>query len=333
MFRLDGIAINAVGEAIPACQVFVCTQPNSIDPNSPSIPPSPLAAIFADAAGTIPLANPVVVDGNGNYFFYAATGTYTLVYFDPYSRIPTLVFPDQQVVTQGGGSVNSVGQTVPDGLAVSGSPVTSSGTLAIVYTSDWGPGVLLIGPPSGVPGLPSRRRLTAADIAGLAGGVSSVNASVTPGALFTALFAGGPITSSGVLALSFDFNPQQANTFLCGPASGGLGAVTARKQVPLDLPAGAVVPFSSNPIFNGAASLGFITTLTGNVATPTFVGGAIGHVYTFAIKQDGAGAHTFAWPANVIGGGTVDPSPNSTNVQSFFFDGTNLLPTGNMISF
>ena len=43
------------------------------------------------------------------------------------------------VVTGGGGSgtVTSVGMTVPTGLSVSGSPVTSSGTLAVTYTAGY----------------------------------------------------------------------------------------------------------------------------------------------------------------------------------------------------
>jgi hypothetical protein len=326
MNRFDGTVINAVGEALPACQVYVCTQPASTG----SIPPSPLASIFSDPAGAVPLANPVLVDGNGNFFFYAPVGVYTLVYFDPYNRIQTLVFPDQQIVTPGGGSVNSVGMTVPDGFAVAGSPVSSAGTLATSYSTDWGPGVVIIGPVSGPAAAPTRRRLTAADIAGLAGGVSSVNASVSPGALFSALFSGGPITSSGVLNLAFDFNPQTANKILAGPVSGGLGAVTARSMAPADLPPVANVAFASNAVFNGAVSDSFIMTLTGNVTAPTFVGGIAGVTYTFVIKQDSSGNHTFAWPANVIGGDTIDPTANSRNVQSFIFDGTNLLSVGPM---
>jgi hypothetical protein len=326
--RLDFSVQNAIGEALPACQVYVCTQPA----NTASIPPSPLATLWKDTAGTIPLDNPVIVDGNGNGYFYAPTGIYTLVYFDPYNRIPTLVFPDQQVVTQGGGSVTSVGATIPDGFAISGSPVTSSGVLGISYSTDWLANTVVAGPTSGGPGAPTRRKLVAADIAGLVGSVTSVNASVTPGALFTALFAGGPITSSGTLALSFDFNPQTANKFIAGPASGGLGAMTARLMVPPDLPAPAVVAFSATPTFDGSSSLSFITTLTGDVTGPVFSGGVSGQIYTFMIKQDAIGSHSFAWPANVQGGGVIDPTPNAVNIQSFMSDGVNLYPTGNMIT-
>ena len=332
MNRFDGLVINAVGEAIPACEIFVCTQPNSIDPDNPSIPPSPLASLFTDSTGSTPLANPVTADGNGNFFFYATSGIYTLVYFDPYGRIDTQVFLDQPVLTPGGGSVNSVGLTAPDGLAVTGSPVSSSGNLALAYSTDWGPGIIVIGPSSGAASAPSRRRLVAADIAGLAGGVSSVNASVSPGALFSALFTGGPITGSGVLSLTFDLNPQQPNTFLGGPASGGLGAVTARKLQPADLPPMAAVAFSGTPSFDGSINSCFRMTLTGNVTVPTFVNGVPGALYAFIIKQDGTGGRIFNWPVNVNGGGVIDPSANSTNVQLFVWDGAALQAVTSMMS-
>jgi len=332
MNRFDGQVQNAVGEAIPGALVYVCTQPVSTSLNPIVIPPAPLASLFANTAGSVTLANPVTVDGNGNYFFYAATGTYTLVRFDPFNRIATAAFPDQQVVTQGGGSVTSVGMTIPDGFAVSGSPISSSGTLGLAYSTDWLANTAILGPASGAPAAPTRRKLVAADIAGLVGSVTSVNASVSPGVLFTALFTGGPITSTGTLALSFDFNPQTANKFLAGPSSGGLGAITARGIVPPDLPPVNVLTFSATPSFNGATNQAFQMTLTGNVTSSTFTGGIAGQLYTFILKQDGTGGRTFAWPANILGGGVIDTTPSSVNVQNFVSDGTKLYPVGSMMT-
>jgi len=232
MNRFDGVLQNAVGEAIAGADVYVCTQP-AVTTN---IPPSPLASLFADTGGVTPITNPVVTDGNGRFFFYAATGLYTLVYFDPFNRVATLVFPDQAIVTQGGGSVTSVTMTVPTGLAISGSPITSSGTLAITYSSDWPANTFIGGPASGSAAAPTRRTLVAADVAGLVAAVTSVNASVTPGSLFSGSFSGGPVTSTGTLALTFDLKNQNANLVLAGPSSGGLGAVTARSLVAADFP-------------------------------------------------------------------------------------------------
>lgn len=324
VFRYDKIIINAIGEAIAGAYVYVCTQPNSIPPVNPSIPPSPLATLFTDATGVNVLPNPVQADGNGNIFFYAPTGTYTLVYFDPFSRIPTQVFPDQPVSTQGGGSVTSVALALPDNtFSVSGSPVSGSGTLTGTYTTQTS-NTFLAGPVSGSAATPTWRSLAAGDLTGLVGSVTSVNASVTPGALFTASFSGGPITVSGVLALVFDFNNQSANLFLAGPSSGGSGAVTARLMVPADLPAPATIAFSATPTFNGAANNAFFMTLTGNVTSSTFSGGVQGQWYLFSLKQDGTGGRTFAFPSNCKGAGVIDPTANSVNTQLFYWDGTNL---------
>jgi hypothetical protein len=332
MNRYDGIIINAIGEAVPGCNVYVCNQP--LTTPFGTIPPAPLATLYTDATGDTVLPNPVQADGNGNFFFYAPVGVYTLVYSDPYNRITPnpQYFPDQQIVTPGGGSVNSVGLSAPDGFLVSNSPITSNGVLALIYSSDWSNGEVIAGPISGGPSAPTRRQLTAADISGGIGTVTSVNASVTPGALFTALFTGGPITSSGVLALAFDFAPQLPNLILAGPASGGLGAVTARLMQPADLPVAGQPAFSTTPVFNGANNLSFLMTLTGNVTGSTFSNGVVGQLYTFVLKQDATGGRVFTWPANVVGNGTIDPTPNISNVQQFIYDGTNLLAVSSMQS-
>jgi hypothetical protein len=330
MNRFDGIVINAIGEAIPGCLVYVCNQPLSTPLGT--IPPAPLATLYTDSTGATVLTNPVTVDGNGNFFYYAPVGVYTNVYFDPYNRIAPnpQYFPDQQIVTPGGGSVNSVGLSAPTGLAVSNSPITISGVLALAYSTDWPNSTVIVGPTSGGPGAPTRRQLTAADISGGLGSVTSVNASVTPGALFTALFTGGPITSSGVLALAFDFAPLGANLFLAGPTSGGSGAVTGRLIQPADLPAVSNPAFTATPSFNGAVNSSFQMTLTGNVTASTFTGGVTGQLYTFCLIQDGTGGRTFAWPPNVFGGGIPDTTPGSVNVQTFYFNGTNLVPQNTM---
>jgi hypothetical protein len=333
MNRFDGQITNAIGEAVPGCLVYVCNQPLTTGTNPIVVPPAPLAALYTDSTGDTVLANPVTADGNGNFFFYSAVGVYSLIYSDPYNRIfpnPQL-FPDQQIVTPGGGSVNSVGLSAPTGFVVSGSPIVIGGVLALAYSTDWPNGTVIAGPVSGGPGAPTRRQLTAADVTGV-GLVTSVNASVTPGALFTGLFTGGPITASGILALAFDFKPQLPNLILAGPASGSQGAVTARLMQPADLPVAGVVSFSSTPTFNGANNNSFFMTMTGNVSSSTFSNGVKGQLYTFVLYQDGTGARVMTWPTNMKGPGTIDPTANITNVQQFIFDGTNLLSVAPMQS-
>ena len=62
----------------------------------------------------------------------------------------------------GTGTVTSVGLTTPTDFAVSGSPVTSSGTLALSYTSQ--SANLVFASPNGSSGTPSFRNLVAADL-------------------------------------------------------------------------------------------------------------------------------------------------------------------------
>ncbi len=169
---------NAIGQAIPGVQVFVCTQPLTSGPGV--IPPTPLATLYADAAGATPLANPVVTDGNGNLFFYTATGFYTLVYFDPFDRIFTQFFPDQVVLAPGGGSVTSVGLTMPTEFTVAGSPVNSAGVLAVTKATELA-NTVWAGPGSGSAAPPGFRALVLADIpAGASFGTVSVPFNASP---------------------------------------------------------------------------------------------------------------------------------------------------------
>jgi len=49
---------------------------------------------------------------------------------------------------------------------------------------------------------------------------------------------------------------------------------------------------------------------------------------TFELVQDGAGGHTFNWPANSFAGGALNLGPNTTTVQEFLWDGTTLQAVG-----
>lgn len=74
---------------------------------------------------------------------------------------------DIEYVTPNAGTVTSVALTVPNILSVSGSPITSSGTLAINLASQ-AINTVFAGPSSGSNGTPSFRSLVAADVPALA---------------------------------------------------------------------------------------------------------------------------------------------------------------------
>ena len=172
-YRLDGTVRNAQGYALSGVQVYVCLQPLI----SMNIPPAPLAPLASDSSGTH-LANPVFTDGQGNFFFYAAPGLYTVILYDPDGRIPTTTFADQLVASPGGGSVTSIAMTVPSRETVSGSPITTSGTLAVTDNVQ-NANKVFAGPVSGPSAAPTFRSLAAADIAGLSFGVTSVQLAVS----------------------------------------------------------------------------------------------------------------------------------------------------------
>lgn len=87
LYRTDGWVKSANGPAIAGASVFVCTQPANIvqatDPVT-GVPvstwtPTPLASIFSDVNGLVPITQPIMTDGLGHYNFYATANRYSIV--------------------------------------------------------------------------------------------------------------------------------------------------------------------------------------------------------------------------------------------------------------
>lgn len=94
------------------------------------------------------------------------------------------------------------------------------------------------------------------------------------------------------------------------------------------------VTFSATPTFDCSQASIFIITLTGNVTSSTLANALAGQLIIFKIIQDGAGGHTFAWPANVKGGSVpINTTASASNVQMFFFDGANAVAVAPLVSF
>lgn len=99
-FRNDGWVKSAQGAAVPGAQIYVCSQPANVD----TVPPSPLADLFEDAEGLVPITQPILTDGFGHYDFYVAPDTYTVVVAA--SGVIQQVYIDQSIGLAGGsGSV------------------------------------------------------------------------------------------------------------------------------------------------------------------------------------------------------------------------------------
>jgi len=147
-------------------------------------------------------------------------------------------------------------------------------------------------------------------------------------ALFSASVTGtNPVTSSGTFTLNLALAPQNANTFLAGPTSGGSGPVTARKIVAADLPGLVAASFSSTPVFDASTGSVFTMTLTGNVTSSSVINATVGQEITFILRQDGVGGRTFAWMTNAKGASNIGADANVYSAQTFVFDGTSLHAT------
>src|ERR1700693_6001495 len=96
-FRSDGWVKAVTGQAVPGAQVYVATQPANIA----TAPPSPLATIYSDPNGLVPITQPILTDGFGHYDFYVLPGTYTVMI--ALNGVVQQVYPDQSIGVSGGG--------------------------------------------------------------------------------------------------------------------------------------------------------------------------------------------------------------------------------------
>lgn len=168
------------------------------------------------------------------------------------------------------GTVTSVALALPVSVfSISGSPVTSSGTLTGSFVTQ-AAATIFAGPAAGAPAVPTFRTMVVTDLPALGNGqlyignagvptVSSLTAglgiTITPGfgtitiagtggtvtsvglALPVSVFSisGSPVTSSGTLTGSF--TTQTANTVFAGPTSGGPATPTFRTLTAADVTA------------------------------------------------------------------------------------------------
>lgn len=283
---------------------------------------NPGTYISGGVVATSTLPNPVFTDGNGYWFAYCAAGLYTVQVFDP--SITTQVYPDQQNGTVAGGSVLSVGLT-GDGVlfnsTVTGSPVTTTGTLNLsssILTQS--PNFVFAGPTSGGAANPTFRALVLADLPAGIGAVTSVGATLTVPAIFSSSVTGSPITSTGTLGLTISLANEAANSVFAGPTSGGSSLPTFRALVIADIPASGYPTFGAT-VFQGGwqdkvqtasgssdaltfPATVFITTAgvdATTLLTPTAGGPGVGNDGDRLVVIDTSGhAHTITTASNKI---------------------------------
>src|ERR1035438_10281770 len=85
-YRADGWVKSVLGQAIAGASIYICLQPT----DAAYVPPVPLAAIFSDPAGLVPIFQPIITDGFGHYDYYAASGV-------PYTEVVVNAGKIQQV--------------------------------------------------------------------------------------------------------------------------------------------------------------------------------------------------------------------------------------------
>jgi hypothetical protein len=81
--KFEGWVRSSIGPSVPGSQIFICLQPaNAPTPLTQKVPtPSPLANIFSDVNGLVPITQPMITDGFGYYSCYVPSGSYTILVY------------------------------------------------------------------------------------------------------------------------------------------------------------------------------------------------------------------------------------------------------------
>ena len=237
LFRLNFWVKSVLGQALNGAQVFVCLQPANI-----SNPPSPLATIYQDNAGLIPITQPIPTDGFGYAYAYTTSGLYTIVVV--YNGVVQNFYPDQIIgYPQLASVTNNEGPLTPGAIIVGGpmggSDITTGPVFPGIATEYLNGAGAFSTPPAGT-------------VTGLSVG------NLSP--LFTASVA----TPNTTPALTFSLTNQSANLFLATP-NGVSGAPSFRAIIPADVPvmvgdsgSGGVAGLVPAPAAGTAAALKYL---------------------------------------------------------------------------
>jgi hypothetical protein len=147
---------------------------------------------------------------------------------DDSTAIATTAWVQDEIAGLAGGTVTSVGLSLPDIFTVSGSPVTSSGTLSATLASQTQNYVFAA--PSGGNGAPAFRALAAGDLPDLSGSYLPL----TGGTLSGSLSVGGDLTVSGTCTINGETVTVNATTLTVDDKAIELGSVYSPSDATAD---------------------------------------------------------------------------------------------------
>lgn len=209
----------------------------------------------------------------------------------------------------GGGTVTSVALTVPSILSVSGSPITTSGTLAVTFATQ-SANVVFAGPTSGAAAVPTFRALVAADVPTLnqntTGSAASLttarNIAITGDLAWNVNFDGsGNVTAAGTLANSGVTAASYTYSTITVDAKGRVTAASSG-------PAPGLVLLEEHTA-SSSASLNFTTAISSTYDE---------YVIEFVNIIPATNAVNFWMRMSTDGGSTYDSGTNYSYIVAYF---------------
>lgn len=246
----------------------------------------------------------------------ADTGVVTSGIFNGQNLLPCYI-PSASLIP-GAGTVTSVGLTVPSFLSVSGSPVTTAGTLAVSLATQTA-NTVFAGPASGAAAAPTFRSLVSADLAGGFTGITSV------GTLDSLSIAATGVISwaaRSVLAAPVDGTLQittAAGAFgklLLGAAASttGIQIVATNGTFTLQTGAGAAANLVCGAVTGSAQVAGstLVASSGGSTSTPSVAVNSLGSHFSGLYSS---GTQTLDFTTNALAAGTINSTQQWSNIK------------------